>query len=608
MGYIPGDVIEDIRSRFDLVEVVSSYINLRKTGKNYVGFCPFHSEKTPSFTVSPEKQIFYCFGCHNGGNLFSFIMQIENFSFPEAVRHLARQAGINIAPQLSSSAERKKKQCQETLYKMNFLAQKYYQELLWKTPAGEKALNHLLERGLTKQTILDFGLGYAAHNWEGLTSELRKKGYDLKLAADGGLIGEKPPAHFYDYFRERIIFPIEDNQGRVIAFGGRILGQGEPKYLNTPESPLFNKRRVLYGFRRALPEIRKKKEALLVEGYMDVLTLHQHGITEALATLGTALTETQFSFLRSRLDKVILVFDADTGGEMAALRGLRLLKDEGCQVRVAQLPKEYDPADYVCRYGEKTFREDILLPAKSLTDYRLTMIKKQHNLSTKEGRITYWREARATLKEVGEALEREEYLKNIAGEINVSLEVLREDLENKIRSFYTQNKHTTLKAIKAARNNSVSLRDMAERELLSCIIRYPQYFGELYAQEMEIASFTAGPHREIARCLFDLDQKGHEINAAVLLSYFSEQEMHKLITKMAMDTNLIEKHRAEKIVKDCLRKIKTLQWAAERERLIKSLQENSNREKTGARLKRIHVLKKREEELYRSGEGEDFDV
>ena len=363
MGYIPGEVIEDVRSRFDIVEVVSSYIDLRKTGKNYVGFCPFHSEKNPSFTVSPEKQIFYCFGCQSGGNLFAFIMQMEGCSFPEAVRFLAQRSGINISPFPSSPAERKERQLRETLLKMYSLAQKYYQDLLWKAPGGKEALNYLLKRGITKQTIMDFGLGYALHSWEGLTGELRKKGLDLKLAVKGGLVGEKPPGRFYDYFRGRLIFPIGDSQGRVVAFGGRILGQGEPKYLNTPESPLFNKRRILYGLHRALPEVRKKKEALLVEGYMDVITLHQHGIKEALAPLGTALTETQFSLLRSRLDKIILAFDADTGGEIAALRGLELLKNEGCQVRVAQLPGG-DPADFVREHGE-AFRKEILLPARS---------------------------------------------------------------------------------------------------------------------------------------------------------------------------------------------------------------------------------------------------
>lgn len=605
MGYIPGDVIEEIRGRFDLVEVVSSYINLRKAGKNYVGFCPFHSEKTPSFTVSPEKQIFYCFGCQNGGNLFAFIMQMEGFSFPEAVRYLAQRSGIKIDPLPSSSAEREARQRRETLLKMNSLAQKYYQMLLWKAPEGKKALNYLLKRGLTKQTILDFGLGYALHGWEGLTGELRKKGFDLKLAVKGGLVGEKPPGRFYDYFRGRLIFPIGDGQGRIVAFGGRILGQGEPKYLNTPESPLFNKRRILYGLHRAMPEIRKKKEALLVEGYMDVLTLHQHGITEALAPLGTSLTETQFSLLRSRLDKIILAFDADTGGEIAALRGLELLKNEGCQVRVAQLPKGWDPADFVREHGEKIFREDILLPAKSLTGYRLAMSKSQHDLRKKEERISYWKEAREILGEVEETLEREEYLKKISEEINVSLEVLREDLENKIRSFSVQNKNTVLKV---AKSNNASLRELAEKELLSCIVHYPDYLEELRAQEIDVDSFTAGPHREIARCLFDLHQEGREISVAVLLSYFSEQEMHKLIIKMAMTTNLVEETRVEKIIKDCLRKIKTLHWAAERERLISSLQEDKNRENIGVKLQRIHDLKKWEEELYRSGEGEDFDV
>ncbi|NLJ57209.1 MAG: DNA primase, partial [Firmicutes bacterium] len=418
MGYIPGEVVEDVRSRFDIVEVISSYIDLRKAGKNYVGFCPFHSEKNPSFTVSPEKQIFYCFGCQNGGNLFSFIMQMENCSFPEAVRFLAQRSGININPLPSTPAERKARERREMLLKMYAQAQKYYQECLWKTAGGKEALNYLFKRGLTERVILDFGLGYAPRNWEGLTAELRRNGLDLQLAVQGGLIREKSSSHrFYDYFRGRLIFPIGDSSGQVIAFGGRIVGPGEPKYLNTPESLLFNKRRILYGLHRALPTVRRKKEALLVEGYLDVMTLHQHGVKEAVAPLGTALTEAQLSLLRGRVDKVYLVFDADTGGETATLRGLELFKNEGCQIRVAQLPRGKDPADFVCEHGGEAFRQEVLLPAGSPTDYRLGVCKKRYNLKEKEGRISYWREARKVIGDLRGNLEREEYLKKVAGEI-----------------------------------------------------------------------------------------------------------------------------------------------------------------------------------------------
>ncbi len=605
MGYIPGEVVEEVRSRFDIVEVISSYIDLRKTGKNYVGFCPFHSEKNPSFTVSPEKQIYYCFGCQNGGNLFSFIMQMENCSFPDAVRFLAQRSGINVDPFPASPAEQKARARREMLLQMYTRAQKYYQDLLWKTAGGKEALNYLLKRGLTNETILDFGLGYAPQSGGSLTGELRKSGLDLKLAVQGGLIREKSSRRFYDYFRGRLIFPIGDSSGRVIAFGGRIVGRGEPKYLNTPESPLFNKRRILYGLHSALPTVRRKKEALLVEGYLDVITLHQHGLKEAVAPLGTALTEDQLSLLRGRVERIYLVFDADTGGETAALRGLELFKNEGCQIRVARLPRGKDPADFVCAHGGEVFRQKVLLPAGSPTDYRLYLCKKRFNLKEKEGRISYWQAARKVIGALRGNLEREEYLKKIAGEINVSLEVLREDLENKIRSFSTQGKVTVLNNVK---KSDISPRELVERELLSYLIRYPDYLQALRAQEVKADSFLTGPHREIARYLFDLEQGGYQINEAVLLSYFSGPEMQRLIMQMAVATDLVEEVRVQKAITDCLKKIKTLHWAAEREMLIKSLQDSEKIKEISATLKRISELKKWEEELYRSGEGEDLDV
>jgi DNA primase len=603
MAYIPDEVIEEVRSRFDIVEVVSSYIDLKKAGKNFVGFCPFHSEKTPSFTVSPEKQIFHCFGCQTGGNLFTFIMQMEDCSFPDAVRLLAQKSGITVDPVPSTPAEKREAQTRETLREMYSLAQKYFQAVLWRTPGGKEVLEYLYKRGLTKQAIMDFQLGYTGNSREGLTGELQKKGFDLELALKGGLVGKSSPGRYYDYFRERLIFPIWDSQGRIAAFGGRVLGQGEPKYLNSPESPLFNKSRTLYAFHLALPHIRREKKALLVEGYMDVILLHQHGIKETVAPMGTALTEKQLSLLRGRLSKVILVFDADTGGEMAALRGLELLKNEGCQVEVAQLPQGRDPADFVKEHGEKIFRQDILQQARSLVDYRLYTIKKRHDLAKEEGRVNYWKEARKVLGEIQEALEREEYLKKIAVEIDVSLEVLRGDLENIIRSFPAAEKKAT---VKEAARKSVSLKELVERELLSCIFQYPRYMRELRELNINPDSFTEGPYREIAGILFELDQQGKEINTAALLSYFSDQEMHKLIIKMALPDNQNDDSKVEKIFRDCTRKIRTLCWADERERLIKSLQNTVSREEISTKLQRIRDLKKWEEELYRSGEGEGF--
>ena len=608
MAYISDEVIEEIRGRFDLVEVVSFYIDLKKVGKNFVGFCPFHSEKTPSFTVSPEKQIFHCFGCQTGGNLFSFIMQMEDCSFPDAVRLLAQRAGITVEPPPSTPAEKLKAQARENLQEMYSLAQKYYQALLWRSPEGKEVLTYLQRRGLTKESILEFQLGYAGNNWQGLTGELRKKGYDLQLALTGGLLGKSSTGRYYDYFRERLIFPIWDSRGRVAAFGGRILGPGEPKYLNSPESPLFNKSRTLYGFHLALPHIRREKKALLVEGYMDVILLHQYGIREAVAPLGTALTEKQLSLLRGRLDKILLVFDADAGGETAVLRGLELFKNEGCRVEVAQLPPGLDPADYIKERGGEVFRSEIMGNASSLTDYRLHAIKKRFDLAGEEGRIGYWKEARRVLLEIQEVLEREEYLKKIAGEIDVALEVLRGDLENIKKSSFAEERTKGKKAQAQEARKKISLKELVERELLSCVLHNPRYLDQLKKLEINAEKFTEEPYREIAATVFQLEQQGKEISAAALASYFSDREMHKLIVSMALPDNDKEDPRVEKIFRDCSKKIRALCWAEERKRLIKSLQNTVSREELSAKLQRIRDLKKWEEELYRSGEGEDFDV
>lgn len=604
MALIPGEIIEEIRSRHDLVEVVSSYIELKKTGRNYVGFCPFHSEKSPSFTVSPEKQVYYCFGCQNGGNLFTFIMQIEDCSFPEAVRFLAEKAGINIDAASAAPVSRKEGLEREALLKMHSFARQYFEDALWNTPRGKKVLDYLFKRGLAEGTIRDFQLGYAVNSWQGLTGRLQKKGFDLQLSARCGLTGKNNEGRYYDYFRERLIFPIWDSRGRVIAFGGRILRQGEPKYLNSPESPLFSKGRNLYGLHLALPHIRREKYALLVEGYMDVILLHQHGIKEALAPLGTSLTEKQVALLRGRLDKIILAFDADTGGEIAALRGIELLKNEGCRVMVACLPEGQDPADFVRKHGGNVFRSEVLEKARSILEYRLYIIKKKHDLQKEEGRVEYWRESRKILADVLEIPEREQYLKKIAKEIDLSLEVLRGDLEKIIQSNSLK-KDIVYKESKT--NKNVSLRELVERELITCILQYPDYLKHLKEFEIDVSSFTEGPDRQIMQYLFDLDRQGREIEIAALLSYFSDQEMHKLIVKMFHPVQLDEKEKVQKTVLDCIRKIKALSWAEERERLIKSLRDTVKQDEIGAKLQRIHDLKKREEELYRSGEGEDFD-
>jgi len=603
MSFIPATVIDEIRSRLDIVEVISAYVELKKTGKNYSGLCPFHAEKTPSFTVSPEKQIFYCFGCQSGGNLFTFIMQIEELSFPEAVRFLGKKAGVEIEDRNFTSEEKKVFLLRERLQDLLNKAKKYYEEMLWKDPRGKKGYTYLSGRKVSDETIKMFGLGFAADSWDGLTGSLRSFKIEPELAFKAGLLGKKN-SRYYDYFRGRIIFPIWDQHGQITGFGGRVIDKGEPKYLNSPETILFNKSKVLYGLHLALPHIRREKEAILVEGYMDVILLHQHGIKTAIAPLGTSLTERHVSLLRGRVERISMVFDGDAGGEKAVLRGLKLLKDEGCRVNIAELPQGMDPADYILQNGAEGFRS-VLSKGRPLVGYRLFRIKKKYGLQKEEDRLHYWQEARKILADLTEPLEREEYLKKIAGEIGTPLEVLRGDLEKSSLG----SKHSLKsngKVFSAGKDTGATLRELAEKELLSAVLQNPVLNVELW-QQIEPGFFTSGPMQEIARGLYNFYRERQETSVSALLGYFSDREMHKLITEMATPIRLGEDARARRRMNDCLKRLRILHWTEERNKLLKSIRERAGIEEISACLQKFQDLKAREEELYRSVEGENVD-
>ncbi len=603
MTQIPAHRIEEIRNRFDIVEVVSSYIELKKAGRNYLGLCPFHAEKSPSFTVSPEKQLFHCFGCQTGGNLFTFIMELEGLSFPEAARFLAGRAGIELADEPPSPAEQQKAQLRALILKANAAARNYYQGLLGKTRAGQEALAYLLRRGLDEQTVKAFKLGYAPGGWSSLTAELSRRGFDGALGVKAGLLASKTENQYYDIFRERIIFPIDNGQGETVGFGGRLLKEGEPRYLNTPDTLLFTKGNLLYGLPQALPAIRREKEVLLVEGYLDVILLHQHGLTNTVAPLGTALTLKQVSLLRGRVDKIILLFDGDGGGEKATLRSLDILDKEGCRVTVAVLPAGKDPADIVTNEGAMFLKQECLDKAVTMMEYRLYALKKDFDLKKEGDRLAYWQKARVLLAGSTEAVERETQLKKIAIEIGSSLEVLRGDLEKIIQGYPSKMGRV---GIKEKEKEILPPRGLVEKELISSLLQFPRFAPEVW-QEVPPADFIHSPYREIAQRIYELSRQGEAMETASLFSYFSDGNMHKLIMEISFGSRPADEITAQKTVKGCLKRIKILRWAEEREQLIKSLAESEKRENMSSILQRIHELKNWEEELYRSGEGENSD-
>ncbi len=367
--------LEEIKSRIDIVELISEYISLKKSGHNWKGLCPFHSEKTPSFMVNPAKQIYKCFGCGEGGDIFSFVMQNENLEFKEALRHLAKKAGVTLKMPEGHAGRAGEK---ETILNLQKLALSFFQQNLKK---DQRAIEYLKKRGITGEAAKDFYLGYAPKSWDALRKHLEGKGFRPEMIAKAGL-ASKGQKGVFDMFRERIIFPIFNMQGEVIAFGGRIMDAGEPKYLNSPETPVFNKSRVLYGFDRAKKSIKERDSALIMEGYMDVIVAHMHGFTNAVAPLGTALTAEHGKLVKRFTDNVILVFDSDEAGIRAAKRSSETLFECGLDVKVLSLPEKEDPDSFLKKRGKEAFKGLVESPL-SIIDF-LALQKKERRMIARE--------------------------------------------------------------------------------------------------------------------------------------------------------------------------------------------------------------------------------
>lgn len=421
------DVLSEVRARSDIVEVISGYVALKQAGRTYKGLCPFHTEKTPSFVVSPEKQLFHCFGCGAGGDVFSFVMKAENVGFAEAVRILADRAGIAIEE--GSQETREARERLRALYEANEAACEYFQRVLAESPEAENARAYLKRRGLVDEIVGKFRLGYALPSWDALLKALTKNKIPKEVLLEAGLvIPGKDPGSCYDRFRARLMFPICDSSGRVIGFGGRVLDDSVPKYLNSPETALFKKGRNLYGLHLAKDAIRKESAAVIVEGYMDAIAAHQHGFGHVVASLGTALTDEQARTLRRYAPGVVIAYDADAAGATATVRGMEILAGVGLIVRVASLPAGEDP-DATLRRGGAEALARVLADAKPLIDYKLHLAVSSCDGSTVEGRVNAAREAARVLATIESAVERSEYTRKVASELEIDPDALSKDVE-----------------------------------------------------------------------------------------------------------------------------------------------------------------------------------
>lgn len=429
MAYrIPDDLIEEVRINNDIVDVVSEYVRLEKRGKNYFGVCPFHKEKTPSFSVEPSKQIFYCFGCGKGGNVFQFVMNVERLEYIDAVRQLADRAKISL-PEAEDPKDLEKARLKQEIMQINLQAARFFYELL-RSPKGEKAWNYLQKRGIGEQTVKKFGLGYCSEEWDGLYKFLQTKGFSQEFLRESGLILPNRNGGFYDRFRARIMFPIFDVRGGVIAFGGRVMDDSQPKYMNSPETPAYNKGKHLYALNYAKNS--GDKRLIVVEGYMDTISLHQSGITNVVASLGTAMTESQGRILKKYAEEIVISYDADTAGQAATMRGLDLLSDIGCKVKVLMVPDGKDPDEYIRKNGPNGFKK-LVESAYSLVEYKIRNLRAALNTETTDGKIEFLNKTADVLSRIDNHMEREMYIKKLAQEYEISEESMYSEVYRRIR-------------------------------------------------------------------------------------------------------------------------------------------------------------------------------
>lgn len=428
VNWYPEEIVEEIRTANDIVDVVSEYVKMDKKGKDYFGLCPFHKEKTPSFSVAPNKQIFYCFGCGKGGNVIQFIMNTENLEYIEAVRLLADRARIQL-PEGNDEEQIEKAKLKQSLMNINLQAARYFFETL-NSHQGEAAREYLNKRGITENTIKKFGMGYSSEDRSALYKYLFNKGFDKNELLKSGLVLQSNSGNCHDRFYGRVMFPIFDIRGNVIAFGGRVMDSSTPKYVNSPETPVYNKGRHLYALNFAKNS--GEKRLIIVEGYMDVISLHQSGIINTVASLGTALTENQGRLLRKYAEEIIISYDSDTAGQSAAMRGLDILGNMGSTVKVLTVPEGKDPDDFIRKNGADAFKR-LVNNSLSLAEYKIKRLMKDHDTSNIDGKVSFLNKVADVLAKIDNNVEREMYIKKMAEGYDISEDALYAEVFRRIR-------------------------------------------------------------------------------------------------------------------------------------------------------------------------------
>ena len=540
--YIPEDKLSEIRHAVDIVEIVSESVLLRRAGKNLVGLCPFHAEKTPSFTVSPDKQIFYCFGCGTGGNVFSFMMKRDGTTFAETARVLARRSGVDLPEKPLSALEKRRISEQDSLFEINRIAADFFHRTLLQ-PNGEKSgLNYLLGRGVTRQSVEDFQLGYALKGWDNLLGFMTRKKFAPMLLEKAGLIvTRKDGSGFYDRFRERVMFPIYDENSRVVGFGGRVMDDASPKYLNSPETPVYLKRRILYGLHRAKDACRAEGTVFIVEGYLDLIALHQHGIRNAVATLGTALSPEHIRLLKRYAAHLVLVYDSDEAGIRSAQRCIDIFwkehvdfrrgdifREERADTHILVLPKGHDPDSFVFQHGAGEFRR-LAAGAPGIISFMIESAVGKHGLSI-EGKIRIVSDLQAPLGAINDSVARALYVQQLSERIGVPEAVILD----KLKEHLVKPSGSEVNAPRAERAGASAAEagERIEQRIISMMLQFPEIIPEIVKRNaLELFShdeLKAAGETIIRRRLQSPDQLPE------LLAGIDEGPLKKTVAALAM--------------------------------------------------------------------------
>lgn len=578
------DTIKEIRESNDIVDVVSEHITLKRTGSNFVGLCPFHNEKTPSFSVSPSKQMYHCFGCGEGGDVISFTMKKANIDFIEAIELLANRANI-VLDEKDASVDLKSEKEKEIIFNINKETARYFHENLLD---DNNALEYLYKRGLNEKTIRAYGIGYSKNSWDALLSFLTKKGYsETQIEKAGLVIKHSDGNRHYDRFRGRIMFPIIDIRGRIIGFGGRTTGDAQPKYLNSPDTPVFSKGNNLYGINIAKKYSRNR--IILVEGYMDVVSLYQHKFNYCVASLGTALTPNQSKLLKRYSNDIYICYDSDNAGLNAANRALDIMKEENINARVILLPDGKDPDEFIKENGSNRF-EYFLNNSFSFLDFKIHFYKKRYNLNTLEGKIDFTKEISNMLKQIESPIERDAYINKVSLETNISTEAIKEEILKKqkgqinsaIKDKYinTNYRNTNKYSILPVKYNLEPGHLMAEKSLLNFLIKDKKIYNYI-KERFEPNDFLDQVYRRTAEIIFNIYDNEEELHQEKLTIHFEGKELEKLKEVINLESDFDEDEKM-KAADDYIKKINYYELKIEKNDIKEQIADIQNNK---ARLK-----------------------